>query len=166
MLEILAKVGFDWQVALANLVGFLLIFLLLKKYAFGPIGKAISERKKFIDKGIQHTQDMEIKLKEADDQVEQAKADGVKKAHEMLSESRSKGEVLIGEAKSQAEIERIAILAKASSDAENLKESMQKELSKETIGLVLSATEKILKKEMNESSNEEYCKEVLDSITI
>jgi hypothetical protein len=50
---ILANLGFDWRVALANLVNFLVIILILKYFAFKPIAKIINEREDKIKKGIE-----------------------------------------------------------------------------------------------------------------
>ena len=51
--EILGKIGFDWQVALASLVNFLIILFVLKKFAFKPIKKLIQERQNKINEGIE-----------------------------------------------------------------------------------------------------------------
>jgi len=64
--EILQKIGFDWQVALANLVNFLIILFLLKKFAFKPIGKLIKDRQDKINEGLQKTKEAEARLAEVD----------------------------------------------------------------------------------------------------
>ena len=64
--EILQKIGFDWQVALANLVNFLIILFLLKKFAFKPIGKLIKDRQDKINEGLQKTKEAEARLAEGD----------------------------------------------------------------------------------------------------
>ena len=79
-MEILAKIGFDWQVALANLVNFLIIFFLLKKFLFGPIAKTLAERKKAISEGLQNAA----------------------LATDALSEAKKEGDKIIAEAKAQA----------------------------------------------------------------
>jgi F0F1-type ATP synthase membrane subunit b/b' len=43
ILGILGKIGFDWQVALANLVNFLIIFWILKKFAFKPVREILQK---------------------------------------------------------------------------------------------------------------------------
>src|SRR3989344_45130 len=63
---ILQKIGFDWQVALANLVNFLIILFLLKKFAFKPIGKLIKDRQDKINEGLQKTKEAEARLAEVD----------------------------------------------------------------------------------------------------
>ncbi|MBI1866370.1 MAG: ATP synthase F0 subunit B [Candidatus Staskawiczbacteria bacterium] len=62
--EILGKIGFDWQVALANLVNFLIILFVLRKFAFNPIKKLIQERQGKIDEGLEKAEEASIRLKE------------------------------------------------------------------------------------------------------
>ncbi|MBU4369492.1 ATP synthase F0 subunit B, partial [Patescibacteria group bacterium] len=51
--RILGNLGFDWRMALANLVNFLIIFFVLKKYAFKPIKEKLEEREKKIKTGLE-----------------------------------------------------------------------------------------------------------------
>ena len=53
LMEVLAKVGFDWRLALTNLVNFGLIVWLLAKFLWPSISKAISERQKIINQGLE-----------------------------------------------------------------------------------------------------------------
>lgn len=64
---ILYRVGFDWQVALANTINFLVIFFLLKKFAFKPVGKMIKDRQDKIHEGIAKAKEAESRLREVDD---------------------------------------------------------------------------------------------------
>ena len=66
LLEILGKIGFDWQVALANTVNFLIIFFLLKKFIFPSISKHITERQKKISEGLEKAKEAEARLKDID----------------------------------------------------------------------------------------------------
>jgi F-type H+-transporting ATPase subunit b len=52
ILEVLGKIGFDWRVALVNLFNFLIVFLILKKFAFKPIENILERRRKKIEQGL------------------------------------------------------------------------------------------------------------------
>ena len=66
MLEILGKIGFDWQVALANLINFFIVFLLLKKFFFKKIKETIRERRNKIEKGLEDAEKAAESLKSAE----------------------------------------------------------------------------------------------------
>lgn len=61
---ILQKIGFDWQVALANLVNFLIILFILKKFAFKPIKKIIEDRQDKINEGLLKAEEADTRIKE------------------------------------------------------------------------------------------------------
>ena len=52
MEEILSKIGFDYRVALANLVNFLIVLWVLQKFAFPKIQIVLAERQAKIRKGL------------------------------------------------------------------------------------------------------------------
>jgi F-type H+-transporting ATPase subunit b len=55
--EILAKIGFDWHIALSHTVNFGLIFFLLVKFALPNIKKVINERTAKIKDGLKKADD-------------------------------------------------------------------------------------------------------------
>lgn len=66
ILEILGKIGFDWPVALANTINFLIVFFLLKKFVFPSVSNFITERQKQIEQGLEKAKEAEIRLREVD----------------------------------------------------------------------------------------------------
>ncbi len=105
VLEILGKIGFDWQVALANLVNFLIIFFILKKFAFKPIQKILKERQDKISEGLIKAQEADIRLKEVD----------------QISKSKLKN----------ADLEAMAIIKNMENKAKELEKSLQVKLQTE-----------------------------------
>ena len=102
MEEILGKIGFDWHVALANLVNFLIIFFVLKKFAFTPIQKMLRERREKIEKGISDAQKAEKNLSRANIEKEEIIKEAQDNANRILSTSQADGKNLIKDAKTQA----------------------------------------------------------------
>jgi len=66
IIAILSKLGFDWQMSLANTFNFLIIFIILGKLFFKPIKAIIDERQKEIQCGIDKAKEADIRLKEVD----------------------------------------------------------------------------------------------------
>lgn len=117
MIEILAKVGFDWQVALANFVNFLIIFFLLKHFLFGPISKILAERKKAISEGLKNAE----------------------LASDALSEAKKEGDRIVGEAKAQAN----AIISAAEKEGVSVKERRTEEAAKQAAAILSDAKDEI-----------------------
>lgn len=155
LLNILGKVGFDWQVALANLFNFLIIFFVLKKYAFGPIGKIIKERQASIKEGLasaeKNTKLLESTKKEqeqillnaraeANNIILEAKKDAAVKREQLVEDTKKDISLMIENNKKHLEIEKTKMLTEA---------------KKEIVSLVIQTTEKVLGKKVdsNEYSN-------------
>ncbi len=144
MSEILAKIGFDWHVALANLVNFLIILFVLKKFAFGPICKMIKERKQKIEEGLENAQKCEIELADANLKKDEILKEAKNNAQKMFSDSQNTCKDLVKEAKDKATIEKEEILRQARLDVEKEKKSGDEAIRKEAAGLVSAGVRKMV----------------------
>ena len=161
VLEALANLGFDWQIALANLVNFLLIFFLLKKYFFGGLKQTLDARKSKIERGIQDAESAKMMLLEAEDIKKEKILEANIASEELIQESKIKA-LKIGEsieAEAHNEATRIVELAK-SKDIEFRKTSEQ-DIKKQVPILVVSLVEKILKEKLTPEENSEYINRIL-----
>lgn len=161
ILEILKKLGFDWQVALANFVNFLLILFVLKRYAFAPVKKIISERQNKIREGLENAKKAEAELMMAGEKKEEIVKAAKTEAGALLAEAAEKKNEIVEKAKDKAEQEAAKILSEAGKNNEKEKQKMLKKIKEESIALVLDSAEKFLKEKMGGPENEKYVKELL-----
>jgi len=161
MLEILGKVGFDWQVALANTVNFVIIFFLLKKYAFGPISKIITERQEKIALGIENSKKAETELLMAE-QVGKEKISKAKiEANSIIGEAQKKGDKIITLSQEEALVVKSSIIKDGEKQISQKKESMAKEIERETANIIVDGIERILKENLTKEQQENYIKKAL-----
>lgn len=165
LLEILGKIGFDWQVALANFVNFLIILFVLKKYAFGPIKKVIQERQNKINQGLENARKAETELMMAGIKKEEIIKDAREEAMMFMIETAKNRNEIIEKAKVKAIEEAGKILAEANKNKEEEFQKMQKEIREQGIGLVLNSAEKLLKEKIDREKNEKYVKELMESFS-
>ena len=83
--------GVDWPFFVAQLVNFIIVILVLKKFAFGPIQNMLEQRKTRIAEG-------EEKLK----RIEQQLAESEQRTQEALEKANADAQRLINEAKESA----------------------------------------------------------------
>lgn len=156
ILNILSSVGFNWHVALANFINFLIILFLLNRFFFGSIGKAIKERQRVISKGVDNAL-------LAEKQLEEAEAD----KKEILKQAATDGKSIVDEAKAKAEHAATIIWNDAEKEAKErliaLKEKedsyeskVEAEFAKKAPGLVASLYAAALKREMTEEENNAF----------
>lgn len=154
-MEILNKIGFEWHVALANLVNFLIIFFVLKKFAFGPISKMIRERREKIEKGILDAQVAEKNLSVANMQKEDIIREAKDNAKNVIAQSQADGKDIVKVAKDKAILEKEEILKQAKLDAEKEKKSGDEAIRKEAAELVSAGVRKMVEGYVAQGKGEE-----------
>lgn len=161
ILEILGKVGFDWRVALANFVNFLIIFYLLKRFAFGPIKKVINERQNKIQDGLDNAKKAETALLLADKEKEKIIDKAKEEASGVLVMANKRGEEIVSgsEIKGREEYERLVSSAKTTIEKE--KERAEEEVKEKTANLIVTGIEKILREKIDKAEEEKIIKKVV-----
>ncbi|MES2023548.1 MAG: F0F1 ATP synthase subunit B [Patescibacteria group bacterium] len=144
MSEILGKIGFDWHVALANLVNFLIILFVLKRYAFKPISKMIKDRQEIMVKGIQDAKENALLLKSAKEEYEKTLSKARIEANEIFEKNKKENEKRKTEMMEQTQKEMVVTIENGKKALESEKIKMLNEVKNEVAGLVLQATEKVM----------------------
>lgn len=160
ILEILGKIGFDWQLALANLINIGIIFLVLYKFAFTPIKKKIEEREASIKKGLSQAHDAEVVLKEAHDEKEEIIKQAKRDAILVLEETERQRKNILKDAEVKAQEERDAILKKAQLEIEGKQAEMERALNEKSAELISRGVAQMLEEEMTPEINERIIKKM------
>ncbi|MRH43962.1 F0F1 ATP synthase subunit B [Aquibacillus halophilus] len=149
---------------LVQLVSFLILLALLKKYAWGPLMNKMEERENHISS--------EIDIAEKN-RTEAEKAS--REASEELKKTRQEAQSIIEEAKLAGQQQEQKIIEAARTAAENIKKSAQEDIEKETekaiqalqdqvATLSVQIASKVIEKEINAQDQEklisEYIKEL------
>jgi F-type H+-transporting ATPase subunit b len=162
MQEVLANIGFDWQVALANFINFMIIFFILKKYVFGPTGEVIEKRREKIQAGINNAKDSETELLVAKQKVEEELKKARNEANQIMAKAKKNGDDLITRAQKEADGKADKVLAEAKKNIEKQKEQMEHDLLEKTAGLVTKGVSKILEENIDTAKNESISKRALE----
>lgn len=154
ILNILGSVGFNWHVALANFINFLIILFLLNKFFFGKIGKTIETRHEIIERGLTNASDAEKALANAEEEKKQIVKEARNEGHAIVEEAKGSAEALAETIKKEAEKEADAKLADIAKKEANLKESVEKEFALRAPELVAKMYASTLSKELTASEND------------
>lgn len=161
-MEALANIGFDWQIALSELVTFVIILWVLSRFVFKPIGEIIEKRNTQIQDGLDRAQESENILAEAEQTVEQELKDAKSQANQILADAKEAADNQIAKAQNNAQEEAKNILEKAHGQIEKDKATMEKELFDKTAGLVALGVQKILEEDVTGPKSSEISKRALE----
>lgn len=163
LLDSLSNIGFDWRIALANLVNFLIIFWLLKKFVFSSLKDVLAKRKQRIEEGIENAQKAERDRVMAKEAYEERMKEAQVEANTIVSEARGKEREIVEEARGKAEKEADVIIAKGKEKVEEEKSRLRSEVEKETARMIVDATEKLLRGNIDEKKNEDLIRSLTKS---
>lgn len=144
---ILTKIGFDLEVALANFVNFLIIFLLFKIFLFKPIQNLIDKRREEIKNGLAQASQAQISLNIAEEESEKLIKEARIKANSILSEAKSHADDISEKAILEGRANALKIKERAEHDIAQEKDKMRQDVEKEMTSLVSSLTEKVVRGE-------------------
>lgn len=150
----------DWKIIIAQVLNFLVVFLVLYFFALKPLKKLMTERENRINKGILDAKvnaETLIKTKkEYDDIINKAKEE----AHILFQQGKKEVEIKKAEMmeNAQKEVENMIAGGKKTLEAEKVK--MVEEAKQEIVSLVVSATEKLLGSENNDKFDQKTIKQI------
>ena len=158
--EILSNLGFNWRVALANLVNFLIIFWLLKHFALKPIEKMINGRQNKIEKGIEDAKKASSELQMAKQTSEKIILDARQEANKIVALTYQETEKIASENKLLQEEQAKQIATKAEKMIVQKKEKMMQDVKSQIAELVITATKKFIKEDLTKEKQKEIIKKI------
>ena len=141
---------FFWTVVI-----FLAIFLLLRKFAWGPILQSLKAREESIEAKLQSAAEAEKKMQQLTNQNEQLLAQARTERDKLLREANAMKDQIVNEARKQASVEADKLIANARQQIELEKNAAVAALRKEAGELALSIAEKVIRKKLENSQEEQ-----------
>jgi F-type H+-transporting ATPase subunit b len=135
--------GFDWKIFLSQVVSFILVALVLRRFAYKPILTVLEERRQRIAEGLLNAEKIKQQLAEAEQRHAEILAKANAQAQKMIDEARESAEH-VGERKQQEAIAAAEqIIAKAQEASAIERERVMAELKRELGRLVVDTTAKV-----------------------
>ncbi len=163
-MNFLTEFGVKPILLLAQVVNFLILLFILKRFLYKPILKVLEDRKQKIAQGLQDADEIEKRLQQITaEREEKLKAAG-KDAEGILREATKTAEQIIAEAhvKAQKDIEKLMEKSEANMKLERAK--MQQEMQAELVDLVVLALGKITGKVVSSRDHKEMIEKTLKNL--
>ena len=158
ILEILGNVGFDWKVALANFVNFLIILFILNKFVFRGVARTLQIRREKIEEGFAMREQASKDLESAFAEKAKILANARDTETELLALANEKAVILSTTVIERAEKDASVIREKAEGELSRMKRELHSEWNEKAPRLVVALAEKVLTQKFTKDVNEEYVK--------
>ena len=150
-----------------TIIAFGIVFYILKKFAWKPILKSLSEREQNIADSIQSAQNIKQEMSLLKSENESLLMKAREERAVMLKEAKDTRDKMINEAKEQAKIETNRIIADAQVSINQQKMAAITDLKNQVGNLVIQVSEKVLRRELtNKQDQEVYIKSLADNVKL
>ena len=144
-----------------TLLAFIIVFLILKKYAWKPILKSLDERQRNISGSLETAERIKAEMAQLQSENEALLAKAREERSLLLKEARETRGKIINEAKDQAKGDAARIVSEAQQAIQQQKMAAITEVKNEVSALVIEVAEKILRRELaNKAEQEKYIKKL------
>ncbi|MFH1712300.1 MAG: F0F1 ATP synthase subunit B [Patescibacteria group bacterium] len=157
--------GLDGQIFAAQLVNFLIVFVVLWWFAYKPIVKKLEEREEKIEKSVKQANDIERRMKVVEDERGTILAEAKKEARSIIEKAQKQGEERGQEIVVAAKSEVERVINKGKQQLADEKAGMMRELRKDIVEITVAATGKILKDGIDKTKSQTIAEEVVNEMT-
>lgn len=161
---ILKTFGVNWPLFISQVVSFLIVALILKKFAFGPIQDMLEQRRSRIAEGEEKLKRIEQQLAESEQRTQEAIDAANADAQRLINEAKESATALSEKKAQEAVASAKQILFKAQEAADAERKAMAAELKKEFGRLVTNTTANVTGKVLNDDDQKRINEEALASV--
>ena len=155
----------DFGLLFWMLVSFLVVFLLLAKFGFPAIVKAVEERKNFIDESLKNAREANEKLAGIKTESENLLRDAREKQAQIIKEAMATRDGIIAEAREKAQAEGRAQLEDAKKAIEAEKEVALRDIRSQVADLSVQIAEKVIRRKLQaDGEQEKFIERMLNDI--
>ncbi|MBT7958559.1 MAG: F0F1 ATP synthase subunit B [Akkermansiaceae bacterium] len=156
--------GVNWPFFIAQLVNFIIVLIVLKKFAFKPIQELLEQRRNRIAEGEEKLKRIEQELAESEQRSQEAIDKANADAARLITEAKESAASLSEKKAQEAVASAQTILAKAEEAAVAERKTMQTELKKEFGRLVTNTTANVTGKVLTDDDQKRINEEALASV--
>lgn len=148
-----------------NLVAFLILFFILKKFAWKPILNSLKQRETGIADALATADKVKAEMANLKSENEALLAKAREERAVILKEAKDSSDKMISEAKDKAKFEYDRIVADAQNAIQQQKNAALTDVKNSIGKMVIEVTEKVIRKELaNKGEQERYITQLADDL--
>jgi F-type H+-transporting ATPase subunit b len=150
-----------------TLLVFLIVFFILKKFAWKPILSSLKQREHTIADSLATAEKVKAEMAQLKNENEALLAKAREERAQLLKEARDMKDKIINEAKEQAKIEANKIIVDAQSAIQQQKMAALTDVKNQVGQLVIEVSEKVLRRQLsNNAQQEDYIKQLANEVKL
>ena len=150
----LDALGLNWQSFLFQLISFVIVLVILKRFVFGKLVATLEARRQTVENSLKQAAETEAKLHAAEADVAKLLAEARQRVEGVIAIGRKEAKQLLVDAEKAADKRAAHIVAEASAQMDIELRKAREQLQRDTISLVATATEKIIQQKLTQPADE------------
>lgn len=163
-MDILTNFGVQPILLIAQVVNFLLLLFILKRFLYKPILKVLEERKQKIAESLKNAEEIDKKLEQITLEREERLKKASKEAESLLQEATKTAEKIVAEAHQKAALDNQRMMEKTQTQIQLEKAKLQQEMHAELVDLVAKALVKVTGEVTDEKSHKKMVERSLKEV--
>tara|TARA_B100000780_G_C21099155_1_gene443489 strand:+ start:789 stop:1283 length:495 start_codon:yes stop_codon:yes gene_type:complete len=148
-------------------LAFLILLVLLRKFAWKPILTAVKERDTFIEESLNAAEKAKLEMESLKASNEELLKQAREERDAMLREARETKDSIVAEAKGKAQEEADKLISSAKATIEGEKRAAMNEIKTYSAEIALQVAEKILRENLSsEAKQKELAEKYVDEINL
>ena len=135
-------------------IAFLVVFILLAKFGFPAMLKALDERKEYIDSSLKAAEKAQQKLSGLQSEMDGIRAEAERQKADILRSAAERREKILSEARARAEEQGERIIAAAKATAETEREAILRDARHQVALLSIAISEKLLRSRLDDEQSQ------------
>lgn len=150
-----------------TLLAFLIVFFILKKFAWKPILSSLKERETSIAESLSTAEKVRAEMAQLKSENEALLAKAREERGQILKEARDVKDKIITEAKEQAKVEANKIITDAQAAIQQQKMAALTDVKNQVGMMVIEVSEKVLRRELsNKEEQEKYVRQLANDVKL
>jgi F-type H+-transporting ATPase subunit b len=154
----------DWGLQIWTLVAFVVLLVLLAKFAFKPIAQALDRRGESIKKSIEEAEKQRADAKKLMDDYQKQLADARNEAGKIIEEARQLGERVRKEVVDKSNAEASAAVQRAQEEIQRQKEKGIQEMKDTVAALSIQIASRVIEKELDEATHRQLVENLIKDL--
>jgi len=164
MQDLIKNFGVNPYLLSAQIVNFLIILYILKRFAYKPILKLLDKRKQTIEEGQKNAEKATIALQKALDEEKKILRNAQSEAKNILSDANKQADTIITSSHEKGKKQVEKLLADARDQLEKERKETEKRLASQITTLAVDILQKSLKGFFSEKEQKEVMKKAAETL--
>jgi F-type H+-transporting ATPase subunit b len=149
----IGALGLDGKAFLIQLITFLLVFYVLKRFVFDKVVELLEKRRKTIEEGISLTTRMQAEKEKLDEEIALAHKEVRKEADALVAAAQDQAAAIVKKAEESAQAKTERLTREAREKIQEETQRAKRDLEKDVVNLVIATTEQIAREKLTSAKD-------------